>query len=191
MKTIFTTVLVIAIVFSLVTGCKKSTSAEEGSNQETEVTGFAAMVKAFGGITPTESIQMTNVSFETLDGKPDNLANYSGDVIFLNIWATWCPSCVEEMPSMQRLHEQLKDDGLAMLAVSSGEPASKVTAYRDKNSLDLPIFTDSTGAVSRQYGTQYVPTTFLFDRKGVVAAVFIGSREWDSPEAISLIRELL
>lgn len=136
-----------------------------------------------------------------LDGTPISFADLRGEVVLVNIWATWCPPCREEMPSMQRLHEELGPEGLRIVAVSidaaqggvdpAGRPGGDIGAFARQMGLTFDIWHDPSGRIQETYRTTGVPESFLVDREGVIMKKVIGSTEWDSEPNIELIRRLL
>ena len=123
-------------------------------------------------------------SLPDVDGKMTNLTDYKGKVIFLNIWATWCPPCVQEMPSMEKLYRELKDEGLEILAVSiDASGGEAVIPFMKKYGLSFPALLDTTGSIKNLYQTTGVPETFIIDKDGIIAEKIIGPREWAIPEA--------
>lgn len=142
-----------------------------------------------------------NFTSTDMTGAPVNLDDLRGEVILLNIWATWCPPCREEMPSMQRLHEQLADEGVHIVAVSidapdgtvdpAGNPGGNVEAFARQMGLTFPIWLNQSGDIQRAYRTTGVPESFVIDRNGVIVKKVIGPTEWDSEANIALFRRLL
>jgi thiol-disulfide isomerase/thioredoxin len=128
---------------------------------------------------------------EDLNGKTHNLSDYFDKVVFLNFWATWCGPCRFEMPSMERLHKELKKEGLEILAVDLQESNEQVQSFVDELDLTFTILMDRTGRVGAQYGARSIPTTYLIDREGKIFARAIGAREWDTPQMIDLFRSIL
>lgn len=136
-----------------------------------------------------------------LQGDPVALAELRGEVVLLNIWATWCPPCREEMPSMQRLYDRLEGEGLRVVAVSidapsgqvdaGGRPGGDIGAFADAMGLSFPIWHDPSGDVQRIYRTTGVPESFVIDRNGTIIKKVIGATEWDSEANVDLIRRLL
>jgi cytochrome c biogenesis protein CcmG, thiol:disulfide interchange protein DsbE len=137
----------------------------------------------------------------TLAGDRVALHDYRGAVVLLNIWATWCPPCVEEMPALQRLHEALADHGLRIVAVSVdaplgvpgvfGLPGGDVAAFRDRFGLTFDILHDPSGDIQPRYQVNGLPTTFLIDRDGRIRRKVLGAAEWDAPRFADEIRRLL
>ena len=136
-----------------------------------------------------------------LDGEPVALDDLRGEVVLLNIWATWCPPCLEEMPSMQRLHEEMSGEGLRVVAVSidaeagnvdaGGRPGGDIEAFARRMGLTFEIWHDPAGDIQRTYRTTGVPESFVIDRNGTIIKKVIGATEWDSQANIDLFRRLL
>jgi cytochrome c biogenesis protein CcmG/thiol:disulfide interchange protein DsbE len=128
-----------------------------------------------------------------LDGKTVRLTDYKGKVVLLNIWATWCPSCVEEMPSMEKLYKELKGENFEILGVSIDESGAKVVVpFMQKYNLSFPTLVDPGGrAVQGLYRITGVPESFLVDKEGNIAQVIIGPTDWATPEAIGYFKHLI
>jgi peroxiredoxin len=127
-----------------------------------------------------------------LDGQMVSLADYRGKVVLLNIWATWCPPCVDEMPSMEKLYQTLKAEGFEILAVSMDESGARAVApFMKKHKLNFPALTDTKGALKSLYQTTGVPESFIIDKDGVIVEKIIGPRDWASPGAIISFRNLI
>lgn len=125
-------------------------------------------------------------------GDTVSLADYKGEVLLLNIWATWCKPCEAEMPSMQRLHEELGPAGVRVLAVSvdAGKPGPVHEWVQDRR-LTFDILHDASGRIERIYQTTGVPESFVIDREGVIVKKVIGALPWDHPAQQLLFRRLL
>ncbi|MBI3993519.1 MAG: TlpA family protein disulfide reductase [Candidatus Lambdaproteobacteria bacterium] len=128
----------------------------------------------------------------TPNGALLRLADYRGRVVLLSFWATWCPPCIREMPSLERLHQSLQGRGLVVLAVSlDREGAVTVLPFVQRLALTFPVALDPEGRVGALYGAADLPSTFLIDRQGRVVAAAKGGRDWFSPQARSYVEELL
>ncbi|MQA89784.1 MAG: redoxin domain-containing protein [Gemmatimonas sp.] len=135
------------------------------------------------------------------EGREVSLSQLRGEVVFLNVWATWCPPCREEMPSMQRLYEKLGPEGLRIVAVSidtpagsqdrSGRPGGNVGSFVQEHGLMFDVWLDPAGEIQRVYRTLGVPESVIIGRDGSIAKKVIGSTNWDTEENIALIRQLL
>ena len=115
----------------------------------------------------------------TLEGNSVKLSHYRGKVVFLNIWATWCPPCREEMPSMEALYQRLKGRQFEMLAVSIDAKGEEVVGpFAAKYGLTFPMLLDPDNETHRLYGLTGVPETFIVDKSGVVIHKIIGPQNW-------------
>jgi thiol-disulfide isomerase/thioredoxin len=124
-------------------------------------------------------------------GVPRTLADYHGKVVLLNFWASWCPPCLREMPSLERLRARMAGRPLAIVAISSAETPEEVGAYLSKMTLGFPILLDPDSDNTRHWKVFALPTTFLLDAEGQVRYVLTGPTEWDEGEALKLIESLL
>jgi len=143
------------------------------------------------GILHVRQTPAPEFSLATPEGKTIALNQLRGQVVFLNFWATWCPPCRLEMPSMERLHQEFRDKGLAMQAIDVGESPKQVSRFMKEFRLNFPALLDVNSEVFSRYGVQGLPTTVLIDRSGRTVGAAIGAREWTSPEGKALIRSLL
>ncbi|HMM46942.1 MAG TPA: TlpA disulfide reductase family protein [Thiobacillaceae bacterium] len=127
-----------------------------------------------------------------LDGKQHDLGKLRGKVVLINFWATWCPPCRREMPSMERLAQTLAKEPFTVLAVDVGENTDTIEAFVSQ--LDVaptfPILLDTDSRTMTAWKVGGLPTTLLVDKKGRVVASAIGGREFDHPEMIKAIRKL-
>lgn len=128
-----------------------------------------------------------------MDDEPHALKDYRGKVVLLNFWATWCPPCRREMPSMERLYQQLDKEGFVVLAVNQWEEPDHVFAYMGQLEVfpSFPILFDPESKVSQLYDVKGLPTSFIIDREGRIVYRAIGGRAFDHPEMVRAIRELL
>ncbi|MEJ2642297.1 MAG: TlpA disulfide reductase family protein [Desulfosarcinaceae bacterium] len=127
-----------------------------------------------------------------LDGATGRLSDYRGKVVFLNIWATWCAPCREEMPSMQKLYQEMKGLPFEILAVSIDILGAKtVGPFMEELKLSFPALLDPQGTIGRLYGTTGVPETFIINQQGIITAKVIGARNWSAPEAIKTFKNLV
>jgi cytochrome c biogenesis protein CcmG, thiol:disulfide interchange protein DsbE len=128
----------------------------------------------------------------SLAGGETELASLRGKVVVVNFWATWCPPCVDEMPSLERLHRALGPEGLAVLAVSTDEDLADLRRFVGEQALTLPVLRDPGGRVAADdYHTTGYPETFVIDRSGVLLQHTVGPAEWDTPQALAYFRGLL
>jgi len=121
------------------------------------------------------------------------LEDYRGDVVLLNIWATWCGPCRVEMPSIQALHEEFAPRGLKVVAVSIDNRGKdrEIQKFAKEYGLTFEILHDAEGRIRRAYQASGVPETFVIGRDGIIRKKEIGAARWDSPANRSLVRQLL
>jgi peroxiredoxin len=136
----------------------------------------------------TEPIE---IRLKDVKGREIALSDFRGRILFLNFWATWCPPCREEMPSMEKLYQRFKDREFAMVAVSLQEPALRVEKFFREHNLSFIALLDSTGDVGSQLGIRSIPTTFILNRSGKVIGGVIGTRKWDSRKSFALFDYLI
>ena len=133
------------------------------------------------------------LTLKDLDGRTHDLARLRGRVVLINFWATWCPPCRREMPSMERLSQALQGEAFSVLAVDVGEDADTIDAFTAQ--LDatptFPVLLDTRSRTLQAWKVAGLPTTFLVDKRGRIVASAIGGREFDHPEIIRAINELL
>jgi cytochrome c biogenesis protein CcmG/thiol:disulfide interchange protein DsbE len=137
---------------------------------------------------PAPAFRVTNVR----TGGVATLRDYGHDILLVNIWATWCKVCEDEMPSLQRLYDQLHPDGLRIMAISIDvDPPEKVLAWMKARNLTCDILQDRSGRIQSIYQTTGVPESFAIDRTGVIVKKQIGGWEWDQPASVAFFRRLL
>lgn len=116
-----------------------------------------------GGLAP--ALELTD-----LNGTQHSLADYKGQPLIINFWATWCPPCRAEMPALEAVHDKYEEDGLVVLAVNAGEDPATIRQFADNVGLHFPILLDTRGAAIRAYQVQSFPSTYFVDRQGQVRA---------------------
>ncbi len=126
------------------------------------------------------------------NGKSVSLSDFRGKVVMVHFWATWCPPCVEELPTLAKLYQDLAGKDFEMLAVSVDEGgAEAVTAFMHQNKLNVPVLLDSDHATASRYGTFKFPETYILDREGIVRYKVIGPRDWRDPAALQLLQNMM
>lgn len=124
-----------------------------------------------------------------LTGREVALSRYRGKFVLLGFWVSWCPPCREEMPSLQKLHEDFAGRDLVLLAVNAGEPPELVADVVRRQALTFPVLLDPDGRVQERYGAYQFPVFFLIDREGRIVAHYLGLRDWTSPAVQQEITE--
>jgi cytochrome c biogenesis protein CcmG/thiol:disulfide interchange protein DsbE len=117
---------------------------------------------------PEQGQTAPDFTLTSLSGEAVNLSDYEGQVVLVNMWATWCPPCKAEMPTIHDYYKAHKDDGFVVLAINSQEEASNVNSFIQAAGFTFPVLLDSRAEVMSQYNVRGLPTTFIIDRDGNV-----------------------
>jgi peroxiredoxin len=129
-------------------------------------------------------------ALKDVDGNLHHISDYKGHVVIVNFWATWCPPCRAEMPSMQRAWEQLREEGIVMLAIDVGEDEDAIFEFTASYPVEFPLLLDTESAVSEAWEVKGLPTTFVVDQWGRKVYRAVGGREWDAPDLLEKVRAL-
>lgn len=145
-----------------------------------------------GRLVETGPRDLPEFAFTDAEGRSRTVADFAGRGLVINLWATWCPPCVAEMPSLDRAQAFLEREGITVLALSSdrGGRAQVEPFYARARLRELGIWLDPRGATGRAFGVRGLPTTILLDRAGREVARLEGEAEWDRPEMLAAIRRL-
>ncbi len=129
----------------------------------------------------------------TPEGGRLSLADFRGRVVLLNFWATWCGPCKDEMPSMERLYQKHRAQGLVVLALSNDSEGStaRVARFIKDAGFTFPVGLDPRLKVASLYGVRVLPSSLVIDRQGKITHVALGPREWDQPAAVKLFEAML
>ncbi len=131
----------------------------------------------------------------TLDGtaRTKTIADYKGEVVLINLWATWCGPCVIEMPSIQRLYDRYRDDGFKVVAVAVDDPGNeqRILDFVAEHRLTFEVLHEGSGRIEQQFQTQGIPATFLVGRDGRIRKFSLGAADWDSPANRAVVAQLL
>ena len=119
-----------------------------------------------------------------------DLKNYHGQIVVLNLWATWCPPCVEETPSLVQFEEKMRDRGVRVLSISVDEDPKALQDFIQKNHISYPVGRDPDRSLSARYGTFQFPETYILDRQGRVAEKVIGAIDWDDARIQNFVLDL-
>ncbi|MFQ5644852.1 MAG: redoxin domain-containing protein [Thiogranum sp.] len=125
-----------------------------------------------------------------MDGVEHTLSGYRGKVVILNFWASWCPPCREEMPSMQRAWEEFRTEDVVMLAVNVGEDEDSIFEFTASYPVEFPLLLDSDSAVIGSWPVRGLPTTFIIDPQGRIVYRAIGGRDWSATGIMKKVRAL-
>jgi thiol-disulfide isomerase/thioredoxin len=139
-----------------------------------------------------EPVQPPEFTLEDSDGKTWRSSTLKGKVVVVNFWATWCPPCRRELPSLEVLYKTLAPKGVIVLGINAGESWDKVAAFAAdfKPPLTYPLLLDKTGSVLRDWQIKVLPTTYVLSRDGRLALRAIGGRDFTQPDALQDVAAL-
>ncbi len=134
----------------------------------------AASAQDFSAVPAKVNFSSPELNLKDLSGKPVSLNDYRGSVVLVNLWATWCPPCREEMPTLQAFYEKYKDDGFVLIAIDQEETLEVVQPFVDEFGLTFPVWLDEEYEAERLFKTMNLPSSYVIDRDGTVRLTWIG-----------------
>ena len=140
---------------------------------------------------PTHYIEAHNFEGRLPSGETAKLSDYDGKFLLLNFWATWCNPCLKEMPDLDEAYQILGKHGLAVIAVNMGEDGKRVGKFLKTRLYSSPVITDPEMTITRLYGVQNIPITYLIDPSGAILGRALGPRKWSVPELLEFFRSRL
>ncbi|MEI8356400.1 MAG: TlpA disulfide reductase family protein [Deltaproteobacteria bacterium] len=141
---------------------------------------------------PAKSRQAPDFTLTTLSGENFRLADSRGKVVMLNFWATWCPPCQEELPSLADLNKAMSGKNFQMQTVAlDKEGRSAVEGYFRRTGVRVPTLLDASGSVGKIFGVTGIPETFLIDKEGLIRKKIIGPINWSDPQVINYLQKLI
>lgn len=154
---------------------------------------------AFFSIRPTKRPQLVHIgsevhdfAFTSISKNTSKLSDLRGSVVFINFWATWCGSCIDELPSIERLSGMLADDpSFRMVTILYKDDLDRALSHMKQNGYTFPVYLNQDESAARTLGITGIPETFIIDKKGYLREKIIGPAQWDSPQAVAAIRALL
>lgn len=162
---------------------------------------FSVNSIAFGGASRPETapvqrlgagVEAPDFTLNNLKGQPVTLSQYRGKVVFLNFWATWCPPCRAEMPSMERLQEVFNGKDFVILAVNVEQYGEQsIKSFLEMSPYTFPILLDPDENLKIRYGVSAIPETFLINKKGIIVDRHLGTLDWSSVEMLKKISALI
>ena len=159
---------------------------QQADDKPWQVSSIAETLQPYPGETLAHPVELVDT-----DGDKHRLQDYRGKVVVLNFWATWCPPCVEEIPSLGRLQRAFADDELVVLSIDIGESREDVEAFLQKIPADFPVLLNPDGSAVKQWKVIAFPTTFIIDADGIIKLAYFGGLEWDSPNIVKQLRALV
>ena len=151
----------------------------------------AAAQGALEGLTPIpDRPEAPGFDLKDPDGRTQRLTDHQGQPVILNFWATWCPPCRKEMPSIERAHEEIADEGIAVMAINVGEDAETIKRFLEDQPVGFALPMDLDMELVQRYPVKGLPTTFVIAPDGRLVYVATGEREWDDPAILDQVRAL-
>ena len=129
-------------------------------------------------------------SLQDMGGETHNLARYRGRPVIVNFWATWCPSCRREIPSMNRAWEKIRHEGIGLIAINVGEDRESIEPFRRLTGAQFPVLLDPDNTTAEAWPVRGLPMTFVLDPEGKLVFRATGSREWDDDMLLDKVRAL-
>jgi len=145
---------------------------------------------AFGVQRFSEKKAASPFSLKMADGKQVNLSDFRGKPVLFAFWASWCESCKEEIPLIEKFSQGKRDEVAILLVAIDGENEKKIQRIIKNQKITLPVLLDVKEKIARTYGIRMVPTTFLINPEGMMVGMIVGQRDWNAPEAWSAMKEL-
>ena len=130
-------------------------------------------------------------TLDALSGEKITLSSLKGYVILISFWAPWCPPCRQEMPSMQKLYEEIGNDKFEILAIAVKQNRAPVEKFIKENKYSFPVLLDEDGSVARKYRVSAIPTNIIIDKSGAIVFREGGAKRWDSKASIKMIKDLI
>ncbi len=165
--------------------------ADSPAEAKSESSEIERLYEDMGVLKLPRSSDPIEVRLEDINGNYVSLSDFRGKIVFLNFWATWCPTCRIEMPSMEKLHQKFKDKDFAMVTINIQESASQVKKFFENFKLTYTALLDTTGEVAAGFSIRSIPTTFILDKSGRAVGAIMGPREWDTKKAFALFEYLI
>ncbi len=144
---------------------------------------------------PKKTMEAPDFTTKDIHGKTVSLHSLKGKVVLLNLWATWCPPCQREMPSLETLYKKMKGKKFAILAVATPTPPretkEKIISFIKEHKYTFPVMIDETRSIYGMYGSGSIPTTWIIAPDGTIVGRLVGAREWDTDGIIAIFNSLL
>lgn len=144
----------------------------------------------FGALSDTDR-ELPAFEMLTMDDKVWTKVDFKDKLTIVNFWATWCAPCREEMPSLNRAYEKVKDQGISMVAINLGESKDLIERFTNEVPIEFTVLRATDPSTMSNWQVRGLPTTLVIDKRGRVVKEFIGPAEWDQDELLDPIRELL
>ncbi|MCE1196779.1 TlpA family protein disulfide reductase [bacterium] len=151
---------------------------------------YAARLESFGFYVFNPPFASQDFQVTSLSGGQKARSSLKGKVVLLNFWATWCPPCKEEIPSIESLSKTMKGQAFEVFAVNLGDDAATVKSFVTERKLSFPIYLDTKNKLASSFASQGIPTTYLLGKDGTFIAGVVGSYDYSKPEFVAFLKEL-
>jgi len=184
-------------VSSGVSADETNTQSKKESKKEAEIKSYYKELKTrlqknmIYPIEYSEDYKFFDFTLKDLKDNSVSLKDFKGKAIFLNFWATWCGPCKAEMPSMQKLYTELKNEGLVIVAINLREQKSTVEKFVKQQKITFPVLLDRTGEIGAIYGARGIPLSLLIDTNGYIVGAKNGTMQWNTDGIIEVFRFIL
>ncbi|MEE9350951.1 MAG: TlpA disulfide reductase family protein [Thiotrichaceae bacterium] len=175
----FINISLLSLILVITSGC--GTDKDKSNYAATAAASISVISKPFSA---------PDTALMDMDGVKRKLSDYRGKPVIVNFWATWCPPCRAELPSMNRAWSKVKDEGIIMLAVNMGESEETIFPFTGDYPIDFTILLDEDGAFALDWKVKGLPTTYVVNPDGQVVYQAVGGREWDDKKILDVVREL-
>ena len=162
-----------------------------GLAQERELRSSQDLLRKLKLVRVPGSLPAPQFTAETPEGQKVSIENLKGKLVLLNFWATWCPPCILEMPTMEKLHQEFKEEGLEVVAMNFMEGPKTINAFIKKRGFTFTVLIDRSGKISQRYGVHALPVTYLIGREGNMLVKSIGYKDWYKKEIQQFVSSLL
>lgn len=180
---VFRTALFIMATISLV-ACGNTDNSKESKAESGDV-----VTEEVQEVAEVETAPANDLSFKDKNGDVVSLSSLKGKVVFINFWATWCPPCIHELPSINELRKTFKDD-IEFVMVDVDNKIEQATAFMEENKYDLPVYTPASNIPSDYLGGA-IPTTVILDKNGKMVSRIEGGRDYSAPEIVQGLTQLV
>ncbi len=180
--------LIYLFAFMFMIGSATVFAADEGESSDEEPSSLQQDLIKLGFQIFREPVIAPDFTLPGLNGLDVTLSSFQGKTVLLNFWATWCPPCRAEMPSMEIMYGVFQNEEFEILAIDLQESEKTVRNFVDDNEYTFQILLDTNGRVGSLYGARSIPTTYLIDENGLALGFIVGSREWDDEEVYKVLR---
>ena len=184
-------VLGLLIVFAFVFFNKYDANSGKSQNSSANIKKLDKLFRQMSVIKVPHETKLVEINLKDMYGNQVSISDFRGKIVFLNFWATWCPACRAEMPSMERLHKKFKDKDFVMVAINLQESVSTVKKFFKDFKLTFLALLDRDGEVGTRFRVRNLPTTYILDKEGKILGMAVGTREWDSKDSITLFEYLV